>query len=207
MKKIIALILFAIWFSAGLAATAVLATMARGDTYISPEYVRYCEEIGERYHIQPEFIESFIEAESSGVPTASNGNCKGLMQVYEAVHRDRMKRLGVTNLYDPYQNILVGTDILVELFERYEDDTALIVAMYNGQSDARRRTENFDFAAYTKKFFIVRRNWKGFTGNDGENHYSGDHTAHSIDHCNNRRLRRAHGNRKNNLHIPLRQMR
>ena len=158
MKKNIILFLLAIfwlaWLTAGIFVFAFLCTQSEAkwkDTYISPQYVQYCEEIGKRYNVQPEFLESFIEAESSGIPTASNGNCKGLMQVYEAVHRDRMKRLGISNLYDPYQNILVGTDILVELFERYGDDTAKIVMMYNGSSDAKWRAADWNFTDYANK--------------------------------------------------------
>lgn len=148
MRKIILLIVLSVVISL----MPQMHIIARGnDTWINPRYVQYCEEIGAMYGVQPEFLESFIEAESSGVPTAVNGNCKGLMQVAENVHRDRMKKLGVTNLYDPRSNILVGTDLIVELFERYGDDCALVVSMYNGQSDARKRVENFDFSAYTKK--------------------------------------------------------
>lgn len=156
-KKVVLLILMLFWIAwiiAGIVALTffVMRSNATGnDTYIKEEYQTYCKQIGKMYNIQPEFIESFIEAESSGNPNAQNGNCIGLMQVYGTVHQDRMRRLGVTNLYDPYQNILVGTDILVDLYEQYGDDTALVVALYNGQSDAKRRTENFDFADYTKK--------------------------------------------------------
>ena len=121
------------------------------DTYIKPEYVQYCEQIGAMKNIQPEFLEAFIEYESSGNPNARNGKCLGLCQVYEDVHRDRMRRLGVSNLYDPYGNILVAADILVDLFETYGDDTALIVMMYNGSSDAKRRAENWNFTDYANK--------------------------------------------------------
>ena len=127
-------------------------TTARGnDTWIDPQYVQYCEEIGVMYGVQPEFIESFIEAESSGNPNAKNGDCVGLMQVYGTVHQDRMRRLGVTNLYDPRNNILGGTDLIVSLFEQYGDDTAKIVMMYNGSSDAKERAANFNFTDYANK--------------------------------------------------------
>ena len=121
------------------------------DTYIDPLYVRYCEEIGEAKHISPEFLESFIEAESSGNPNADNGACKGLMQVYESVHRDRMARLGVTDLYDPKGNIEIGSDILIELFETYGDDAAKVVMMYNGQRDAKERAVDWNFTDYANK--------------------------------------------------------
>ena len=124
---------------------------AAEDTYISPVYVRYCEEIGARYHVSPEFLEAFIEAESSGNPNASNGSCFGLCQVYASVHKDRMRKLGVSNIYDPYGNILVATDLLVELFNTYGDDAALVVHMYNGDSKAKQKTESLNFSAYANK--------------------------------------------------------
>lgn len=119
------------------------------DTWIDPDYVKYAEEAGKEFGIQPELIESIIEHESSGKANASNGNCKGLMQVYESVHRDRMRRFGVSNLCDPKGNIRVACSILVELFEK-NDDCAWVMMSYNGSSDAKRRAENFDFTKYAR---------------------------------------------------------
>ena len=118
---------------------------------INPEYMKYCEEVGEEYGIQPEFLESFIEAESSGNSRATNGNCKGLMQVHETVHRQRMRDMGITDIYDPKSNIRLGASIIVDLYEQYGDDTAKVVMMYNGSSDAKVRAANFNFTAYADK--------------------------------------------------------
>lgn len=148
MKKIITLTFS---LSMLLGGFFVMPIQSSNDTYIPQEYVTYCEEIGELKHISPEFLESFIEAESSGNPNANNGKCKGLMQVYESVHRGRMAKLGVTNIYDPYSNILVGSDILVELFETYGDDTAKVVMMYNGSSNAKDRAASGNFTDYCNK--------------------------------------------------------
>lgn len=124
---------------------------AAQDTYIDPAYVLICEEVGAEFNIQPEFLESFIEAESSGNPRADNGSCKGLMQVYEAVHRGRMRQMGITDIYDPKSNIRLGASILVDLFEQYGDDTAKIVMMYNGSRDAKARAERGSFTDYANK--------------------------------------------------------
>lgn len=93
------------------------------------------------YDVCPELIFAIIEKESSGNPNAENGGCYGLMQISERWHRDRMERLGVTDLYDPYGNILVGVDYLMELAEKYED-LDMVLMVYNGSSDAQERWES-----------------------------------------------------------------
>ena len=91
------------------------------DTWISNELLPYIYTISNRYHICPEMVMAIIEHESSGQADGTNGGCKGLMQINEKYHTERMKRLGVTDIYDPYGNILVGCDYLAELFAEYED--------------------------------------------------------------------------------------
>ena len=108
-KITLAVIAFAITFLI----TFLSANGFEADTYISEEYQAYCEEIGEMYCVCPEFLMAMIETESSGNPNATNGTCKGLMQVSEKWHKDRMARLGVKDIYDPYGNILVATDYLM----------------------------------------------------------------------------------------------
>lgn len=93
------------------------------------EINQYIVEVAEQYEISPEVVMSIVEAESSYQIDAENGDCKGLMQVSEKWHADRMDKLGVTDLYDPYSNILVGVDYLAELSEDYEVGLALM--LYN----------------------------------------------------------------------------
>lgn len=105
------------------------------ETYISKEIQDICVEVGNMYGICPEFLMAIIEAESSGNPHAVNGGCKGLMQIYEKYHLDRMKRLGIKDIFDTYGNILVGADYLHELFSNY-DDPGMVLMTYNGDSRA-----------------------------------------------------------------------
>ena len=117
---------------------------------VDKKYGAYCEEIGAKYNICPELLEAIIEQESSGNPNAVGvyGDI-GLMQVIPKWHRDRMQRLGVTDLYDPYSNILVGTDYLMELAEEYED-LATVLMIYNGSSNAVSRCEAGNYTEYAK---------------------------------------------------------
>lgn len=95
---------------------------------------QYIIEISEDYYICPELIMAMVEKESMYNPFAENGSCIGLMQINEKWHADRMERLGVTDLYDPYSNILVGVDYIAELAEEYED-IGLVLMMYNMKHD------------------------------------------------------------------------
>ena len=85
-KITLAVIAFAITFLI----TFLSANGFEADTYIAEEYQDYCEEIGEMYCVCPELLMAMIETESSGNPDATNGTCKGLMQVSEKWHKDRM---------------------------------------------------------------------------------------------------------------------
>lgn len=106
------------------------------DTFLSDAAIEACEKYGEEYGICPELLMAIAEAESSGNPNAENGSCKGLMQVSEKWHKDRMHRLGVEDLFDESGNILVATDYLYELFKKYED-VGMVLMVYNGDSNAK----------------------------------------------------------------------
>ena len=121
---------------------------------ISDEYISYIENAASEYHLCPEMIEAIIEHESSGQANAINGSCKGLMQVNVPYHMERMHRLGVSNIYDPYSNIVVGCDYLAELFEEY-DDIGTVLMVYNGSSNAIDRGEAGKYTDYAEK--IIER--------------------------------------------------
>lgn len=115
---------------------SVTAYASEGDTFLSKTAVNACEKYGEEYGICPELLMAIAEAESGGNPDANNGGCKGIMQISERWHKDRMERLGVTDLFDTKENILVATDYLCELFQKYEDVGAVLM-FYNGDSEAK----------------------------------------------------------------------
>lgn len=96
----------------------------------------YIDFVCEQKGICPEFVQAIIERESSWNPQAVNGDCIGLMQISEQWHGGRMEKYGVTELTEPYDNILVGIDYLSELFEKYEDP-GMVLMVYNGDSRAK----------------------------------------------------------------------
>ena len=114
---------------------------------IDPEYVSICDEVGKEYGISPELLEAIIERESGGDVTAHDATCHGLMGISAYWNRDRMKRLGITDIYDPKSNITLGADILLELFEEYEDPYTVLMH-YNGSSHTDARVEAGDYSDY-----------------------------------------------------------
>ena len=111
------------------------------------EWEDYIEIIAADYNICPELVEAVIERESSWRPDAVNGSCIGLMQINPEYHAARMERLGVEDLLDPYDNILVGTDFLAELFREYGDIYAVLM-YYNAGYDGLREWRAEKYSDY-----------------------------------------------------------
>ena len=111
------------------------------------EWRDYIEIVAADYNICPELIEAVIERESSWRPDVVNGSCIGLMQINPEYHAERMERLGVEDLLDPYDNILVGTDFLAELFREYGDIYAVLM-YYNAGYDGLRAWRAGEYSDY-----------------------------------------------------------
>lgn len=77
-------------------------------------------EIGEARDLDPLLILAVIGTESSFQPQArSNAGAEGLMQVMTKVHAEKFQAFGGAEAaFDPYANIVVGTDILAYLVRR-----------------------------------------------------------------------------------------
>jgi len=93
--------------------------------------VPFAEFIGEAARAQgiaPELVASVIAVESNFNPRAvSARSARGLMQLMP----ETAARFGVTNVFDPRQNINAGTRYLKELLGRYNGNLALALAAYN----------------------------------------------------------------------------
>ena len=111
------------------------------------DWEAYTEKVCAERNICPELVQAIIEKESSWNPKAKNGNCIGLMQINPKYQQERMKKFGVTDLTDPYDNILVGTDYLLELFEKYGDVYAVLQFYNAGYSG------NYGLGAYEKGIY------------------------------------------------------
>lgn len=105
-------------------------------TFTSKETIDiFVEEIANKYKLDKGLIQSIIEKESKYNPDAQNGQFKGLMQISAQWQKERMNRLGVTNLMDPYENILTGSDYLATLISEYQP-VELALMVYNSGAKA-----------------------------------------------------------------------
>jgi soluble lytic murein transglycosylase-like protein len=83
--------------------------------------------------LEPALVTAVILAESGGDPQAvSKRGARGLMQLMPATAR----RYGVSNVFDPEQNIRAGSQYLHDLAERYQNDLQLVLAAYNAGPEA-----------------------------------------------------------------------
>ena len=141
-----------------------VAFLSENKVVVPPEIEALCIEIGKDNGIAPELLEAIIWKESrfkAEVVNAS-GTCHGLMQINRGCHKNRMSKLGVTDLYDPKDNIRVGADYLSELFSQYED-TATVLEIYNGDSGAASdptRTSGYATKVMAVANALERANWK-----------------------------------------------
>lgn len=93
-------------------------------------------EASQQYGVDEDLIRSIMQAESAFDPFAvSRAGALGLMQLMPAISRE----FGVTNPFDPRQNIMAGTRLLSELLDMYNGNMKLAVASYNAGPTAVRK--------------------------------------------------------------------
>jgi len=86
------------------------------------------KEAARKYGVEPPLIMAVIQAESAGDPLAvSRAGAQGLMQLMP----ETSAQLGVSDPFDPAQNIMAGTRYLRQLLDRYQGDVRLALASYN----------------------------------------------------------------------------
>lgn len=108
------------------------------DVDLTDDLQDYIFDLCNEYGVDEKIVIAVIEKESGYNPdaTADNGNSQGLMQIWKSCHKDRMKNLGVDNLYNPQDNIAVGIDVLAEKLGKYQDTEMALIAYNTGDAGA-----------------------------------------------------------------------
>lgn len=110
-----------------------------------PESVRtYLYNLCRQHNISYPFMLALIESESGYQWDAesSDGSCKGYTMINDKWHQERMRKLGVVDIYDPYGNLEVSVDFLSELFAEYHDASVVLMCYNCGESGAKRLLED-----------------------------------------------------------------
>lgn len=117
------------------------------------------QKAGSEYGVDPALIKAVISVESNGNPRAvSPAGAQGLMQLMPKTAAE----LGVTDPFDPVQNIRAGTRYLSQLQNRYQGDLKLTLAAYNwGMGNVERKPEALP--RETRNYIVrVEKNYQSF---------------------------------------------
>lgn len=97
------------------------------------QYSDTIQEASSAYGLDPNLIKAVIATESAGNARAlSSKNAKGLMQLIDST----ASQMGVSDVWDPQDNILGGSKYLKGLMDRFGGDVTLALASYNAGPEA-----------------------------------------------------------------------
>jgi soluble lytic murein transglycosylase-like protein len=105
-----------------------LNQLNRSFAFKSTSFDPIIEQASQQYKVDQGLIKAVIQTESSYNPHAvSHAGAKGLMQLMDSTARG----LGVTDSFDPEQNIQGGTKFLGYLLKKYNGQEEVALAAYN----------------------------------------------------------------------------
>ena len=109
------------------------STKRRTSFNIPSQYLTRIRNLASKHNVREDLIVAVIRAESSFNPQAlSHKGAAGLMQLMP----DTAKQYGVTNRFDPEQNLTAGVQHLSYLYSKYKKNIPLTLAAYNAGEEA-----------------------------------------------------------------------
>jgi soluble lytic murein transglycosylase-like protein len=114
-----------------------------------------------RYGVDVSLIKAVIKAESDFNPQAvSHAGARGLMQLMPATARS----LGVSDSFDPEQNVMGGTRFLSDMLKRYNGNVDSALAAYNwGPGNVDKRPDHLP--RETRDYLVrVKQLYSSYTG-------------------------------------------
>lgn len=127
-------------------------------------YDSLIKETGFLYRVDPALIKAVVHAESAFNPLAtSSKGASGLMQIMPKT----AEIYGVTDIYDPEQNLRAGAQYLRHLLARYNNKPHLALAAYNAGPRAVSRYRGVppyrETRNYIKKVLKFKRRYASLT--------------------------------------------
>ena len=121
-------------YSSGTAVSGQTVSSVAGGNVTSPaDLDAYFQEAANTYHLSVDLLKAIAKQESNFQSNiVSSSGAVGIMQLMPST----ASYLGVTDSYDPYQNIMGGAKLLAQLSEHYQGDLSLTLAAYNAGSGA-----------------------------------------------------------------------
>lgn len=125
------------------------------DVPLEEELQDYIFDICEEYGVNPELIVSMIFHESNFdsavIGENDSGYSYGLMQIMPRWNYERMERLGCLDLLNPYQNVLVGVDLVAEYVQKGYGIEWALMAYNGGPSYANRKAAEGVVSGYVTR--------------------------------------------------------
>lgn len=128
------------------------------DVPLSADLQKHIKGLCDDYGVDMPLVLAIIGQESNynADVVGDNGNSIGLMQIQPQHHQQRMDKLGVVDLTDPYQNVTVGIDLLAELMSENKGTEWAVTAYNAGASTADYNNAIGTRTEYAESVLILR---------------------------------------------------
>jgi soluble lytic murein transglycosylase-like protein len=130
--------------------------------YAPDDVKEIVREYAKKYSLDENLVYALIRVESNFNPNAvSPAGARGLMQLMPGTALD----MGVTDIFDPVQNVAGGTQYLAKMLTLFDNDVTLALAAYNAGPEAVKRHDGIPPYEETQNYVrLVTGHYQGFAG-------------------------------------------